>query len=365
MSLGLVVVCALAYRESKPLAVVVAIGGVLFSFLLIMLSPMIFAHAFFNCVASIGLAICRVRTKTFLLGLAFTAAGLYALAIGNSMERIQALTALRAKYPFQSLEQRLAFERDLSHRAAATNQPIVLTPAVEQRLGEFEERRGHFAYFDRAWSLQELHEYATLQFARAAGFGIARMGYIYTEDIDLPPTAPLALPVPLDRISERPSALDLLPVHAELLFDFGDRNRTGYVRSRREVSGFEPHQVTKRPTMPTDEDPPTHWQVNRLELVSLLRHDTPRVYTAPELPAMDQLADVPHRELNRFELASLPKLESDEDLVVDQQPSRIQMLGAIRAATSCLDCHDCQRGQLLGAFSYELSPVVNSNEAAD
>lgn len=117
--------------------------------------------------------------------------------------------------------------------------------------------------------------------------------------------------------------------------------------------------------MPTDEDPPTHWQVNRLELVSLLRHDTPRVYTAPELPAMDQLADVPHRELNRFELASLPKLESDEDLVVDQQPSRIQMLGAIRAATSCLDCHDCQRGQLLGAFSYELSPVVNSNEAAD
>ena len=78
---------------------------------------------------------------------------------------------------------------------------------------------------------------------------------------------------------------------------------------------------------------------------------------------MDQLADVPHRELNNFESSALPRLESDEDVVIDQQPERIQMLGAIRAATNCLECHEGVRGQLLGAFSYELVPVLATSKA--
>ena len=32
-----------------------------------------------------------------------------------------------------------------------------------------------------------------------------------------------------------------------------------------------------------------------------------------------------------------------------------QMLGSLRAAKPCLDCHNVQRGELLGAFSYRLT----------
>jgi hypothetical protein len=72
---------------------------------------------------------------------------------------------------------------------------------------------------------------------------------------------------------------------------------------------------------------------------------------------MDQIAYTAHRELNDFESAALAKLISQEDVVVDQTPERIQMVGALRAGKTCLECHEGQRGKLLGAFSYELAPV--------
>ena len=43
-----------------------------------------------------------------------------------------------------------------------------------------------------------------------------------------------------------------------------------------------------------------------------------------------------------------------EDLVTDATVNRIHLLGAVRAARQCLDCHNVERGALLGAFSYEL-----------
>ena len=32
----------------------------------------------------------------------------------------------------------------------------------------------------------------------------------------------------------------------------------------------------------------------------------------------------------------------------------ILMMGALRASKQCLQCHDVQRGELLGTFSYEM-----------
>ena len=70
---------------------------------------------------------------------------------------------------------------------------------------------------------------------------------------------------------------------------------------------------------PTIERQIASWQVVRLELVSLLRYSEPRVYVAATMPAMDQLATVPHRALNEFERGALPSLESRQDVVVDKQ----------------------------------------------
>ena len=75
---------------------------------------------------------------------------------------------------------------------------------------------------------------------------------------------------------------------------------------------------------------------------------------------MDKLKEVPTRPLNTFEGGALPKLVSQEDVVVDQQPTRIQMVGALRAGKTCFECHEGRRGKLLGAFSYELTPVKKS-----
>jgi hypothetical protein len=88
-----------------------------------------------------------------------------------------------------------------------------------------------------------------------------------------------------------------------------------------------------------------------------MRHAEPRVYVAATLPEMDKLADVPNRPLNRFEQGALPQLIAQGDVVVNQQPDRIEMLGALRAGKTCLECHHGDRGKLLGAFSYELAPL--------
>ena len=59
--------------------------------------------------------------------------------------------------------------------------------------------------------------------------------------------------------------------------------------------------------------------------------------------------------MNEFEASALEKLRSDEDLVVQSEGAEYQMLGSLRAAKQCLDCHNVQRGELLGAFSYQLT----------
>ena len=94
----------------------------------------------------------------------------------------------------------------------------------------------------------------------------------------------------------------------------------------------------------------------RLELVSLLKFDEPRVYVLDHLPRMDQLShnNAPTRPLNSFESEALQKLRADEDIVVSFQETKYRMLGSLRAAKKCLDCHSVQRGDLLGAFSYDL-----------
>jgi hypothetical protein len=74
------------------------------------------------------------------------------------------------------------------------------------------------------------------------------------------------------------------------------------------------------------------------------------------LPRMDRLSsdDAPTRPLDAFETDALAKLWKDEDVVVKNDGDDYRMLGSLRAAKQCLDCHSVQRGELLGAFSYSL-----------
>jgi hypothetical protein len=78
------------------------------------------------------------------------------------------------------------------------------------------------------------------------------------------------------------------------------------------------------------------------------------VYVSKHLPQMNELRDAPTRPLVEFEATALTQLQAGEDLVTRATPNRIEMLGSLRAMQQCLDCHQVQRGELLGAFSYEL-----------
>ena len=69
---------------------------------------------------------------------------------------------------------------------------------------------------------------------------------------------------------------------------------------------------------------------------------------------MNELSEVQTRDLAGFEAASLPLLELEKNIVIEEAPSRIQMLGALRASDSCRECHHVSQGSLLGAFTYVL-----------
>lgn len=364
MSLGLVASCTLAYRQSVGVALALAFVAVFVGIPLVMVAAVFICHAFLNFVLCILLALGHVRTKTFAFATAALAVGLYGFVLWDGYERVRELVALRAKYPLQSLEERLTFTQKASANANPQAAGPALTAAVVTNLGELEQHGYYSRYFDRPWALEELHENINTHFARAAGFGISRMGSIYPERVELEPQPPLKMPTPLVGVSAMPPTDELYPVHERFMIDFGNPDRMGYVRNRGAVAGFEPHRVTADAQLRSTKNDDKYWHVVRLELVSLLRHDTPRVYTADTLPQMDQLADVPHRALNEFEAAALPQLETAEDVVIDQQPDRIQMVGAVRAARQCVECHEGQRGRLLGAFSYEITPIVNTSQAA-
>ena len=60
------------------------------------------------------------------------------------------------------------------------------------------------------------------------------------------------------------------------------------------------------------------------------------------------------RPLVPFEKKALTALKAGDDLVTESSGDRIRMMGSLRAAKQCLQCHDAKRGDLLGAFSWDL-----------
>jgi hypothetical protein len=363
-SLMLIAFCASAYRKSPANAVAVAFFGLVVGFFFTFVAFTIGVHAFINLPVCLVLALTGVRPRRFVSVLVIVMFAAYALALYPGIVAARNLARIKANTPFVSLVDRLAFENSPTSAAATTIESIPLTPAVVKRLDD-QDGRLYRRRHDRAWALEQLHEQTAQQFARAAGFGISRMPYVTAMKIELQPRMPLSMPAPVTISPINSEFASLSELHNNATYNFVDPNRMGYVRSRREVSGFESHGLS---SLVSDDyycaKRQPDWEVTRLELVSLLRHDERRVYVAKSLPEMDKLAEVPTRELNSFELAALPKLATQQDAVVNPGINRIEMLGALRAGNTCLECHQGPRGKLLGAFSYELVPIKGSSSTA-
>jgi hypothetical protein len=282
----------------------------------------------------------------------------------SALPEIRAWERLKASYPMESLAARLAYEDRQSSDSGSVYAPERL-PIFETRMGD-EEKRYDVVYRSRC--LQRLHAGVVEQFIDSEGFGVARqirrpspfrleigdqnhdqergpLGPIHQ------PPLPYAFPGSTPNRLE-PAGSDFVGVHEENAIAFLDPFDFGYVRDRDHVAGFRTHQFRRQP------DAPQRWQVERLELIGLLKYDRPIAYVSNNLPKMDELRDAPTRPLDAFEQKSLAALQQGEDLMVERSPDHMRMIGSLRAAKQCLRCHQVSRGTLLGAFSYKLGHEV-------
>ncbi len=212
-------------------------------------------------------------------------------------------------------------------------------------------------------SLEALHSNSVDYFVESPRFGVSRMhggprGLPDLKDGDVP-----TLKLPYSELvgvqnsqelnSRKPIAdgVSFHDLHEGSVIDFINPKGWGYFRDLRQVYAFKPHGMSQFP----DTRQPT-WKVHRIELVSLLKGNEPGVYLSEHLPNMSELSDAKTRPLDAFERESLTQLRDGEDLLQQAAGTQMRLFGSIRAGAKCLKCHEVPRGELLGAFSYELKP---------
>ena len=319
-------------------------------------------------------------------------------------EGLRLLAAVRKENPIVPLGDRVP-RPNKSHAVDATA-PKVMAEA-DNELKEYEKRSDRSFRQIRDIRLSSLHLETLTEFAETMRFGEDRLWAGVSQGShkltsDDPPPIPIgesaAATVSEWAIAQEkpdPAQLFILPdLHRTSFHDFVDPHRLGIVLSSRNLAqtvtwtananrviqevqdwseipadsplrplsvGHTEHSMSAR-VRKEFEKHLTEWQLSKLELVSLLKSPTPRVYLSRNLPNMKELANARTQELDEFETVSLAKLQSGEHLLIESDHAEIRMLGSVRAASQRVDCHSVKRGTLLGAFTYILHRVPAKTE---
>ena len=312
--------------------------------------------------------------------------GAWGVAIWEYMPKWRDVQVLARDYPIQHIGRRLAYEnsnpRDSvnDENEEVDDETFRLATQIYEKAGEW-ETYGDFRAHSLA-ALEATHNNFVAAFVRQEGFGVGRMIRLPPSDeyIRMPEPPILAL-APPPRISvsagSEQSSKPGTPVevgevtrdwHTSSVVNFSNPDGFGYLVDRRSsetsagradgeggtitARGFETHAFQ---SIPEGSPWGREWQLMRLELVSLLKHDPPAVYLSDSLPRMAELSseDVPTRPLDECESIALERLRKGEVIVVRQGRNRVRMLGSLLATRECIRCHNVTRGQMLGAFSYE------------
>lgn len=299
----------------------------------------------------------------------------YVLGFLTVLPDVVKLERLRKAYPVTSLAERLAYE---SRNSDPTDEgavgllatPVALRRELQYELQDQNEAVEQSSHYERRNSrLERLHSATARNFIFAVGFGAGRMVAIRPTYLQLPESTP-AVPQPTPQKltndyafggepvpQPEPTATDFENLHRNSRLEFLSAERWGFVKSREHTVGFESHRFRAVPPLRRLDKIDHRWQTARIELVSLLRQPEPRVYVSENLPQMDELRDAPTRPADDFERSAVERLRTEEDVVAHPETNVIRMLGSIRASEACLTCHTARRGELLGAFSYELLRV--------
>lgn len=352
---------------ARPLAIVAAL---LFTFIAgsAMQSNALGWHLVFT-VLLVGF--CRLVGGSLNLqrGAAVAALGIaYLMALDNARESAdrseQYVVQLREQYPLQSVSERLAYET-----ARSTAEPVTLSSVVEQNL-QMAEGRGRSP--ERGESIERIYRDEPARSSWGSSFGPGSRRWYGMNIVSLPTPRAISLSEPPPRRGcDPPPEPDYVPsspeqadsaapiaafrqLHHNGAADFLDPNRFGYVQDREHVAGFEPHAFEYMPAMGSHRTSDGEWKLEHLELVSLRKPQGPYVYVSEFLPKLDDLKRADTRLLDDFETRALSQLRTDEDVVVEESGDAVRMLGALRAGSHCIRCHSAQRGELIGAFTYEL-----------
>lgn len=303
----------------------------------------------FLFLAGLACAFFHLRLRSLCYVVAAGVVLVLAVGVRSGMHHLASLEARRAEFPVISLESRLAYERTREPQV-----PLSLSDTVANQLKklESEDWQSHRGVRD----LSELHDFAHETFVRSLGFGVmrARPSFVLEPPRNIPIDDPTPGRVPYvwatfedDRAGSLGSEL-----HSRSVSYFVRPETLGIIVGSGRI-GFQGHAFPAAPLVHFQGQAPL--ELAQLDLVSLLRFDRPRAYVLDHLPRMDQLSDdPPTRELTEFESGGLQELRGVCDIVAEHTPDGLRMIGSIRAATQCLECHRVQRGELLGAFSYVL-----------
>jgi hypothetical protein len=279
----------------------------------------------------------------------------YAIFLCGALPNYRETQRLLASFPYESMVERVP-------EPGPTSRTTALSLGTERRLDGLDEqvreesRRASF----RTYSLKLLHSGTVWNFVNSPGFGQTRMHRPDATSLAAvsPRNSPVPQPVPRSQPAEsaapaqpRESTADekgLKTMHVNSVVDFANPTGFGLITDRRHVAGFDSHAFSRLP------EPSAPWHVETVDLVGLLLHAEPVAYVSADLPRMDELRKAPTRPLDAFEVAGLERLQAGDDLVLAEVDSRQRMLGSLRSARQCVQCHGGERGDLLGAFSYTL-----------
>jgi hypothetical protein len=347
------------YFAKQPVVAVLGWGlGVTLVPLVLAFFPVVAAQALLLVVAA--LACCWPRRRPGRFVVAALAATLAAYGVFAAFTFYE-ISTLRQRFPYVSLAERL--------RRPPTPGGT-LPDAAAKRLDNLEilieNTQDHYGVGSfRVRQLEELHEDAVQVFVRRAGFGFGRMGVFSLWLLDFGQRHEPAPPQPVPRpgaawsaaaLQLRPPSAkdldwqsDLSTMHEEGVVDFVHPEGFGFLKDRRHVAGFQPHQFSTVPPLPV-----TRLKLQGIDLVGLVRHEEPVAYVSASLPSMEELREAPTRPLDPFEELGLKALRGGDTLFVRDTTRGLRALGAIRSVRQCIACHGGQRGDLLGAFSYTL-----------
>ena len=173
---------------------------------------------------------------------------------------------LKKKHPFQSLVERLDYEKKRDSAEAVT-----LTDETKARLkrAEHDAAREYFTN-DRRRALQMMHGSEVKGFIDREGFGMLRLRSPTIRSLDLPATGSIAfapapekepnvgpavvLPKTMPASAEAGSALlpgldRLESFHSQGVYSFVNFSRLGLVKDREHVAGFAGHQFAFMPPL--------------------------------------------------------------------------------------------------------------------